>query len=84
MMNIVISFNSQALDPLQRLLLECSYEAFENGASNVIYPESFWPLTTAAGVRMEDIAGENVGVFIGTFGKDWWNVTAEDPDAIPI
>jgi acyl transferase domain-containing protein len=83
-LNIVISFNSKALDPLQRLLLECSYEAFENGTSNVIYSEWVWPLTATAGIRMEDIAGENVGVYIGTFSKDWWNVTAEDPDAIPI
>ena len=33
---------------------------------------------------MEDIAGENVGVFVGTFCKDWENITTEDPDAIPM
>jgi hypothetical protein len=33
---------------------------------------------------MEDIAGENVGVYIGTFCKDWWGVTSEDPDAMPM
>jgi acyl transferase domain-containing protein len=82
--NIVINFNSQALDPQQRLLLECSYEAFEDGGSNLIDAKSALPLTTTAGIRIEDIAGESVGVFIGTFGKDWWNVTSEDADAIPM
>lgn len=41
-------------------------------------------LTAAAGVRVEDIAGEDVGVFVGTFCKDWENITSEDPDSIPM
>ncbi|KAG4444512.1 hypothetical protein IFR05_000103 [Cadophora sp. M221] len=56
-----------ALDPLQRMLLEASYEAFEN-----------------AGIRMEDVTGGDTGIFIGTFCKDWENITTEDPDAIPM
>ncbi|PVH88801.1 hypothetical protein DL98DRAFT_477463 [Cadophora sp. DSE1049] len=58
---------ADALDPLQRMLLEASYEAFEN-----------------AGIRMEDVAGGDTGIFIGTFCKDWENITTEDPDAIPM
>ncbi|KAL2068797.1 hypothetical protein VTL71DRAFT_15135 [Oculimacula yallundae] len=51
----------------ERMLLEASYEAFEN-----------------AGIRMEDVAGGDTGIFIGTFCKDWENITTEDPDAIPM
>tara|TARA_R110002060_G_scaffold32318_5_gene42901 strand:- start:1626 stop:1727 length:102 start_codon:yes stop_codon:yes gene_type:complete len=33
---------------------------------------------------MEDVAGGDTGIFIGTFCKDWENITTEDPDAIPM
>ena len=72
----------KALDPLQRMLLEASYEAFENGRLGTNYRDPW--LTLLAGIRMEDVAGGDTGIFIGTFCKDWENITTEDPDAIPM
>lgn len=49
--------------PQQRLLLE-SYEAFENGMSNVNHVCSLHLLIVIAGNRIEDIRGEKAGVFL--------------------
>lgn len=33
---------------------------------------------------MEDLAGTNTGVFVGTFCHDWNTITTEDLDAAPM
>lgn len=65
------------------MLLEASYEAIENGKCK----KKNWPtscLIVPAGLRMEDVTGGDTGIFIGTFCKDWENITTEDPDNIPM
>ncbi|KAI1100340.1 putative polyketide synthase [Jackrogersella minutella] len=58
---------AKAMDPQQRMALECTYEALEN-----------------AGVRMEDVAGSDTSVFVGTFTKDYSDMLAHDLDNLPL
>ncbi|KJZ74779.1 hypothetical protein HIM_05896 [Hirsutella minnesotensis 3608] len=57
---------AQAMDPQQRQLLECTFEALEN-----------------AGIRKEDIAGQNTGVFVGGSPSDYQLGIFRDVESIP-
>ncbi|KAF1988946.1 hypothetical protein K402DRAFT_461387 [Aulographum hederae CBS 113979] len=37
-----------------------------------------------AGTRVEDMAGSDTSVFVGSFCKDWGELTLRDPDATPM
>jgi hypothetical protein len=37
-----------------------------------------------AGKRLEDVVGSDTAVFVGSFCKDWGEVTLRDPDATPM
>jgi acyl transferase domain-containing protein len=37
-----------------------------------------------AGIRLEDVVGSDTAVFVGSFCKDWGEVTLRDPDATPM
>ncbi|KAH7265345.1 uncharacterized protein BKA55DRAFT_636237 [Fusarium redolens] len=62
--------DAKAIDPQQRILLEASYEALENGE-------------TLAGIRKEDIDGSDAAVYVGSFVKDYEQVCLRDPDWQP-
>ncbi|KAF3058250.1 Lovastatin diketide synthase LovF [Daldinia childiae] len=57
---------AKAMDPQQRMALECTYEALEN-----------------AGIRMEDVAGSDTSVYVGTFTKDYNDMLSHDRDNVP-
>ncbi|KAI2779732.1 putative polyketide synthase [Daldinia loculata] len=58
---------AKAMDPQQRMALECTYEALEN-----------------AGIRMEDVAGSDTSVYVGTFTKDYNDMLSHDRDNLPM
>ncbi|EHK42694.1 polyketide synthase [Trichoderma atroviride IMI 206040] len=58
---------AEAMDPQQRHLLECTYEALEN-----------------AGIPKHDIAGSNMGVFIGGTASNYHLGTLKEVDQIPM
>ncbi|KAL7922833.1 putative polyketide synthase [Trichoderma austrokoningii] len=58
---------AEAMDPQQRHLLECTYEALEN-----------------AGIPKHDIAGSNMGVFIGGTASNYNLGTLKEIDQVPM
>nr|UWV21335.1 polyketide synthase 2 [Chaetomium globosum] len=57
----ITASEAEGMDPQHRLLLEISYEAFEN-----------------AGIPITNVAGADVGCYVGGFSSDYLNVSGAD------
>ena len=74
----------QALDPQQRVLLECTYEALENGI-NANVCSTPWKLTAIpAGWPTETLAGTDTGVFMGSSASDYATHMLRDTQSTPM
>lgn len=66
------------MDPLQRWLLEITYEALENG---IFYPLSDFRANTdnvSAGITLPQINGSRTSVFIGSFLQEYETMLCRD------
>ncbi|KAI2628557.1 hypothetical protein GGR54DRAFT_636275 [Hypoxylon sp. NC1633] len=64
----------ESMDPQQRILLETSYHALENGNRNL----------RSAGIPMQNVAGSRSSVFVGCVGVDYNTLFDVDEEIQPI
>ncbi|THW31619.1 polyketide synthase [Aureobasidium pullulans] len=67
------------LDPQQRMLLECCYEALENSESERQPNDA-----STGGTPMKKAVGSNTSVFVGTFGADFPELLYRDAETMPM
>jgi acyl transferase domain-containing protein len=78
------STEAAALDPAQRLLLECTYEALENGKIRAIkFLETYLTLPIG-GIPLEKVVGTKTSVFVGSFATDYTDLLTRDPETVPM
>lgn len=64
------------MDPQQRILLELSYEALENGKLSITLENKH--LILSAGTPLEKISGSDTAVFVGSSCKDYADILQQD------
>ena len=71
------------MDPQQRLVLECSFEALENGTSilRFLAPDAD---NVSAGITLKQVAGSDTSVFMGSFCRDWTDILNRDLETLPF
>lgn len=72
------------MDPMQRMMLETAYRAFENGKPP--NHNSRWEMvlkTFIAGLPLEKVTGSNTSVFSGCFTTDYLLQLMRDPQYLP-
>ncbi|KAH8668269.1 hypothetical protein BGZ60DRAFT_487890 [Tricladium varicosporioides] len=79
----ITSHEAAAMDPQQRVLLEVSYEAFENGTRRFYHLLYHANRYRVAGIPMESLPGSTTGVYCGSFVKDYEQIVLRDADDSP-
>jgi acyl transferase domain-containing protein len=72
------------MDPMQRMMLETAYRAFENGKSPATSSSKNCLLRTfKAGLPLEKVTGTDTSVFTGCFTTDYLLQLMRDPQYLP-
>lgn len=72
------------MDPMQRMMLETAYRAFENGKSPTTGSSKNGLLKTfKAGLPLENVTGTDTSVFTGCFTTDYLLQLMRDPQYLP-